>query len=79
LEKAKKLFPELASEFEEVKTDADLQKVIEKVEVPYSIELTTAMLEVSTEFENWVLFTATDFKNFSRIEEQKKEEFENLK
>ena len=79
LERAKKLFPELAADFEGVKTDADLQKVIEKVEVPYSVKLVTAMLEVSTEFENFVLFTATDIDNYSAIGEQKKEEFENLK
>lgn len=78
LEKMKKLFPELESELEGVKTDADLQKVIEKVEVPYSVELATAMLDTSSEFENWVIFTATDFKNYSKIEEQKKKEFENL-
>jgi len=78
LERAKKLFPDLAAELEEVKTDADLQKVIEKVEVPYSIKLTTAMLEVSTEFENWILFTATDIQNYSVIAEEKKKEIENL-
>ena len=79
VEKAKKLFPKLATELEGVKTDADFQKVIESVDVPYTVELAFAMLEVSTEFENWVIFTATNFKSFEKIAEQKKKEIENLK
>lgn len=78
LEKAKKLFPKLATELAAVKTDADLQKVIEKVDLPYTVELAFAMLEVTAEFENWVIFTATDSKNYSKIAEEKEKEIKNL-
>ena len=77
-EKMVKLFPKLTSEIEAAKTDADLQKVIQKVEVPFAHALAVSMLEVSLEFENWVLFTATEIKNYSVIGEQKKAEIENL-
>jgi len=77
-EKLVKLFPKLAPEVEAAKTDADLQKVIEKVDVPYSVALAISMLEVSLEFENWILFTATEIKNYSVIGEKKKAEIENL-
>ncbi len=79
LEQAKKLFPKLATELAAVKTDADLQKVIEKVDLPYTVELAFAMLEVTAEFENWVIFTATDSKNYSKVAEEKEKEIKNLK
>lgn len=78
-EKMLKLFSKLTPEITAAKDDAALQKVIEKVEVPFDVLLSIAMLEVSLEFENWILFTATEIKNYSVIGEKKKAEIENLK
>jgi hypothetical protein len=46
--------------------------------VPYDIETAISLLEVSIEFENWVLDTATNIENFSQISEQKEKEYSNL-
>jgi hypothetical protein len=46
--------------------------------VPYDIETAISLLEVSIEFENWVLDTATNIANFSQIAETKEKEYANL-
>lgn len=56
-----------------VKGDTDL-----KQEVPFSREITEAILEVSIEFENWVVNVACNIKNYSVIAQQKEKETENL-
>jgi len=47
-------------------------------EVPFEADVAVAFLEVSIEFENWVVSTATEVENYSSVAEQKKAEFENL-
>jgi len=64
----KKILPSL-----EVEKDVDVSK-----EILYSAELTIAMLEVSLEFESWILDIASNVENFVAIAEQKEKEKENL-
>lgn len=48
-------------------------------DVPFSTEVAEALLEVSIEYENWVVDVATSIKNYSQITEQKAKEItENL-
>jgi len=47
-------------------------------EVPFDIDIAIAFLEVSIEFENWIVSTATEVENYSSIGELKKAEYENL-
>lgn len=78
-ERVKELFPELKEEIEKAKGTEAFEEVIQKVEIPYSPTLACVLFEVSLEFENWVLFTATAIKNYSKVADQKKKELENLK
>ena len=50
----------------------------DSTEIPFSHDVAMAIMEVSIEFENWVLASAMDTGNFTRVDEKKKEEFENL-
>lgn len=54
--------------------DEDLEK-----EIPYDREIALALMEVSTEFENWVVGIATTVKNFTHVADRKEKELENLK
>ena len=69
--KLPKVVPGIVLQFEggEVKADAD---------IPYSVDIAVALLEVSIEFENWVLDMATNIENYSKIAEAKEVEYKNL-
>jgi len=67
-EKLQKLVPGI-----EIKK-SDLDK-----EIPYTQEVAISLLEVSMEFENWVIDICTNVENYSHIAEQKEKEQENLK
>lgn len=54
-------------------SDADQAK-----EIPFDIETAEAILEVSLEFENWVIDVATSVDNYTSLVEQKQKEAENL-
>ena len=54
------------------------QKVGEEIEIPFSPEIALAIMDVSIDFENWVVDIATDSANYQHVAERKKEQFENL-
>ena len=53
--------------------EADLDK-----EISFSKEVAEAIMGVSIDFEDWVIKTATNAEKYTKIEEEKNKEFENL-
>jgi len=47
-------------------------------EIPYSVEVATALMDVSAEFENWIVEVAGDVHNYKDVAIKKKEQQENL-
>ena len=54
--------------------DEDAEK-----DIPFDREIALSLMEVSVEFENWVVATATTVKNYTKTALQKEAEMENLK
>jgi len=54
-------------------SDEDIDK-----EINFSKDVAIALMEVSTDFEAWIIDTAINTENFTEIEKVKNEEFENL-
>jgi hypothetical protein len=52
--------------------------VTDETELGYSFDVASALLEVSLEFEGWVIDTATNVENYSKIAEIKADQLENL-
>jgi len=50
----------------------------EETEIPFSIAVSRAIMEVSIDFESWILDTASNVQNFAHVAERKKEQLENL-
>jgi len=47
-------------------------------EVPYSQDVALSIMEVSMDFETWIIDSAQNVENFARVAEAKKEQYENL-
>lgn len=74
VENLKKLFPGQISD-KEIPKDQD----VGEYEVGYSRQLTMLLFKYSLEFENFVVNTASDLRNYVEIAKEKEAQLENLK
>lgn len=47
-------------------------------DIPFTKEVAEEIMAVSVNFEEWIIKTATNTDNYTKIEEEKNKEFENL-
>jgi hypothetical protein len=59
-------------------TGVDQENVSLDTPVEYTEELAEVLIQVSIDFENWVIDIATNVENFSKVALKKKEQLENL-